>query len=77
MDTGIFILIGNNGWPISETAPQYMPPFALNKEIVQKAEGDLRLRLRAPDDQIARLRGEAPGLGVQSRELHPDGGLAP
>lgn len=39
MDIGVFIPIGNNGWLISETAPQYMPSFALNKEIVQKAEG--------------------------------------
>ena len=38
MDIGVFIPIGNNGWLISETAPQYMPTFALNKEIVQKAE---------------------------------------
>src|SRR6195952_3370974 len=39
MDIGVFIPIGNNGWLISETAPQYMPSFALNKEVVQKAEG--------------------------------------
>src|SRR3954470_5370788 len=39
MDIGVFIPIGNNGWLISEAAPQYMPSFALNKEIVQKAEG--------------------------------------
>jgi pyrimidine oxygenase len=39
MQVGVFIPIGNNGWLISETAPQYMPSFELNKEIVQKAEG--------------------------------------
>ncbi len=39
MDIGVFIPIGNNGWLISETAPQYMPSFALNKAVVQKAEG--------------------------------------
>jgi pyrimidine oxygenase len=39
MDIGVFIPIGNNGWLISETAPQYMPSFELNREIVQKAEG--------------------------------------
>ena len=39
MDIGVFIPIGNNGWLISETSPQYMPSFALNKEIVLKAEG--------------------------------------
>ncbi len=38
MQIGVFIPIGNNGWLISDTAPQYMPTFDLNKEIVQKAE---------------------------------------
>lgn len=38
MQVGVFIPIGNNGWLISETAPQYMPSFELNKTIVQKAE---------------------------------------
>ncbi|WAH56130.1 pyrimidine utilization protein A [Pseudomonas silvicola] len=38
MDVGIFIPIGNNGWLISTTAPQYKPTFELNKTIVQKAE---------------------------------------
>jgi pyrimidine oxygenase len=38
MDIGVFIPIGNNGWLISTTSPQYMPTFELNKEIVQKAE---------------------------------------
>jgi pyrimidine oxygenase len=38
MEIGVFIPIGNNGWLISEAAPQYMPSFALNKEITQKAE---------------------------------------
>jgi pyrimidine oxygenase len=38
MNVGVFIPIGNNGWLISKTAPQYMPTFALNKEIVQRAE---------------------------------------
>nr|WP_296776206.1 pyrimidine utilization protein A [Rhodococcus sp. (in: high G+C Gram-positive bacteria)] len=38
MDIGVFIPIGNNGWLISKSAPQYMPSFELNKEIVQKAE---------------------------------------
>lgn len=39
MDVGVFIPIGNNGWLISTTSPQYKPSFELNKEIVQKAEG--------------------------------------
>lgn len=38
MKIGVFIPIGNNGWLISTTAPQYMPTFELNKAIVQKAE---------------------------------------
>ncbi len=38
MDIGVFIPIGNNGWLISTTSQQYMPSFALNREIVQKAE---------------------------------------
>lgn len=38
MKVGVFIPIGNNGWLISENAPQYMPTFELNKAIVQKAE---------------------------------------
>ncbi|MBW8740429.1 MAG: pyrimidine utilization protein A [Streptomyces turgidiscabies] len=38
MDIGVFIPIGNNGWLISKSSPQYMPSFELNKAIVQKAE---------------------------------------
>ncbi|MBD0786430.1 pyrimidine utilization protein A [Vibrio sp. Y2-5] len=38
MQIGVFIPIGNNGWLISENAPQYMPTFDLNKEIVLRAE---------------------------------------
>ncbi len=38
MDIGVFIPIGNNGWLISTTSPQYMPSFDLNREIVQRAE---------------------------------------
>jgi len=30
MQVGVFIPIGNNGWLISETSPQYMPSFELN-----------------------------------------------
>jgi len=39
MQLGVFIPIGNNGWLISTTSPQYKPSFDLNKAIVQKAEG--------------------------------------
>src|SRR5437763_15476484 len=38
MELGVFIPIGNNGWLISTTSPQYRPSFDLNREIVQKAE---------------------------------------
>jgi pyrimidine oxygenase len=38
MQIGVFIPIGNNGWLISTTSPQYMPSFALNKAITQRAE---------------------------------------
>lgn len=38
MKIGVFIPIGNNGWLISSTSPQYMPTFDLNKEVVLKAE---------------------------------------
>jgi pyrimidine oxygenase len=38
MDFGVFIPIANNGWLISENAPQYMPTFDLNKRVVQEAE---------------------------------------
>jgi hypothetical protein len=38
MELGVFIPIGNNGWLISTTSPQYKPSFDLNREIVQKAE---------------------------------------
>ncbi len=38
MDFGVFIPIGNNGWMISKTSPQYMPSFDLNKQVVKKAE---------------------------------------
>lgn len=38
MKIGVFIPIGNNGWLISENAPQYRPSFALNKQVTQTAE---------------------------------------
>ena len=38
MDIGVFIPIGNNGWLISTTSPQYKPSFELNRVVVQKAE---------------------------------------
>ena len=38
MQLGVFIPIGNNGWLISTTSPQYKPSYDLNKAIVEKAE---------------------------------------
>jgi pyrimidine oxygenase len=38
MKLGVFIPIGNNGWLISTTSPQYEPSFDLNRTIVEKAE---------------------------------------
>jgi pyrimidine oxygenase len=38
MDVGVFIPIGNNGWLISTAAPQYMPSYALNRDITLAAE---------------------------------------
>ena len=38
MQLGVFIPIGNNGWLISTTSPQYMPSFDLNRTITEQAE---------------------------------------
>ena len=38
IELGVFMPIGNNGFLISRTAPQYAPSFALNKEIALLAE---------------------------------------
>jgi pyrimidine oxygenase len=38
MEIGVFVPIGNNGWLISETSPQYMPTFELNKTVTQAAD---------------------------------------
>ncbi|MBP0462356.1 pyrimidine utilization protein A [Roseomonas sp. PWR1] len=38
MKLGVFLPIGNNGWLISTTSPQYMPTFELNREVTLKAE---------------------------------------
>jgi len=38
MQVGVFVPINNNGWLISETAPQYKPSYDLNAEIALKAE---------------------------------------
>ncbi len=38
MQLGVFMPIGNNGWLISTTSPQYKPSFDLNDAVVQKVE---------------------------------------
>ncbi|MFY8095077.1 MAG: pyrimidine utilization protein A [Niveispirillum sp.] len=38
MEIGVFIPIGNNGWLLSQNAPQYRPSFDLNKQITLSAE---------------------------------------
>ncbi|MFJ4774298.1 pyrimidine utilization protein A [Streptomyces uncialis] len=38
MEIGVFLPIGNNGWLISKSSPQYMPTFELNKAVVRRAE---------------------------------------
>ena len=38
MQIGVFIPIGNNGWLISTTSPQFKPTFALNRAVIEKAE---------------------------------------
>lgn len=39
MRLGVFLPTGNDGWISSENSPHYMPTFALNREIVARAEG--------------------------------------
>jgi len=38
LELGVFIPVGNNGWIVSRTAPQYKPTFDLNRRICQLAE---------------------------------------
>ena len=38
LELGVFLPIGNNGFMISKTSPQYPPSFALNQEIALLAE---------------------------------------
>ncbi len=38
MQVGVFIPIGNNGWLISTTSPQYKPTWELNREVTVRAE---------------------------------------
>ncbi|MBM2811322.1 MAG: hypothetical protein HW416_2081 [Chloroflexi bacterium] len=38
VELGVFMPVGNNGWIMSETAPQYMPTWELNRDITLLAE---------------------------------------
>ncbi len=38
MQVGVFLPIGNNGWLISTTSPQYKPTWELNRDVTLKAE---------------------------------------
>ena len=76
MDLGVFIPIGSNGWLISTTSPRYKPSFALNRDVVQKAEA-LWLRVRAVDGQAAWLRRRERVLGPLPGKLHADGRPSP
>ncbi|WP_440708539.1 LLM class flavin-dependent oxidoreductase [Herbiconiux sp. YIM B11900] len=35
---GVFLPVGNNGWILSNTSPQYEPTFALQRAVVERAE---------------------------------------
>jgi pyrimidine oxygenase len=35
---GVFMPVGNNGWILSKTAPQYMPTYQLNRNVAELAE---------------------------------------
>jgi pyrimidine oxygenase len=37
-DVGVVLPIGDNGWLISSTSPQYMPSFELNREVALKSK---------------------------------------
>ena len=53
MQVGVFIPMGNNGWLISTTSPQFKPSFDLNRAVVERAErSGLDLAL-----SMTRLRG--------------------
>jgi pyrimidine oxygenase len=38
IELGVFLPIGNNGFMVSATAPQYAPSFEMNKQIAMRAE---------------------------------------
>ena len=38
VELGVFLPVGNNGWIMSESAPQYMPTWELNRDVSLLAE---------------------------------------
>lgn len=38
IELGVFLPVTNNGWIISKNSPQFLPSFALNREVCQIAE---------------------------------------
>ena len=73
MQLGVFIPIGNNGWLISTTSPQYKPSFDLNKTIVEKPRAfgfDFALSMI----KLHGFGGPSGVLGLQPGIVHPDGG---
>ena len=38
VELGVFMPVGDNGWLMSDTAPQYMPTWELNRDITLLAE---------------------------------------
>ena len=73
MQLGVFIPIGNNGWLISTTSPQYKPSFDLNRTIVEKAERfgfDFALSMI----KLHGFGGPSRILGLQPGIVHADGG---
>jgi pyrimidine oxygenase len=39
MELGVFLPIGNNGWIISTTSPQYMPTFDVHDQAARAFGG--------------------------------------
>ena len=73
MEIGVFIPIGNNGWLISTTSPQYKPSFDLNRTVCQAAERygfDFALSMI----KLRGFGGPSRVLGLQPGKLHADGG---
>ena len=72
MQVGVFISINNNGWLISENAPQYLPSFDLNKEIALRAE-KYGLDFLLSMIKLRGFGGKTEVLGIWLRKFHVDG----